>query len=154
MLNRTFSQAGRWLTSCAAQVFRTLGFKLDLSVSNISPLYTLSLLPPAQYWRLKILRRRFILHNSSQLLCCLGNQINLLLPQTEYTFSDKMFSGWFIPVWFFKIVFCHLHSSGLILHYSSQLLCCLENQIDLLLPRFEYILSDKIDSFMMKHYSF
>ena len=79
------------MTGCAAQVFRTLGFKLDLSVSNISPLYTLSLLPPAQYWRLKILRRRFILHNSSQLLCCLGNQINLLLPQTEYIFSDNFF---------------------------------------------------------------
>ena len=107
MLNRTFSQEGKWLTSCAAQVFRTLGFKLDLSVSNISPLYTLSLLPPAQYWRLKILRRRFILHNSSQLLCCLGNQINLLLPQTEYILSDVFFHDDLSPSDFSKS-FCAL----------------------------------------------
>ena len=31
------------------------------------------------------------MHNSSQLLCCLGNQINLLLPQTEYILSDVFF---------------------------------------------------------------
>ena len=76
---------GRWVTGVAQQVFRASArFKLEIRFQYFSTVYP----SPTQYWRLKNLRR-FILHNSSQLL-----QYPLSVYQNQIKPITFMAYGW------------------------------------------------------------